>query len=476
MTIMTETSVRESLEGGTPSLRSKRMDSLWRFFENLDEIVYVSDMDTYELVYMNAYLRKAVHARGDEEYGGEKCYEILQGRDSPCEFCTNHRLKPDEIFTWVQVNPIFHKRMVVKDAMLVRDGHRYRVELAVDVDSEAVGNDVYYYSRAETILSECLKHVFSAENSESSLNRLLAFLGKTFQSDRAYIFEVNGSHVENTYEWCAEGVEPRKNTSGEGAIAGLVGWWMETSRDSRVLLMKSLEEIKASHPGAYAILKEQRIASLAAGSVTDGSRTMGLIGLDNPDKRMLPLIQSLLKTIGFFAGALFRQRDSMSILEKLSFHDMLTGTFNRNALLKDFQASREERRSVGIVFCDVTGLKKINDSLGHDEGDRMLAFCSAVIKDSLETNQIYRIGGDEFVAMFLNGSRKELNAREERLKKEIRASKYHIAVGSHWSDDPKIPLDELLSKADERMYEDKKAYYECRYLLDGAGQKQETDS
>ncbi len=54
------------------------MDKIWKFFENMNEYLYVSDMDTDELVYMN---RKTMHTYGVhsmEEVKGKKCYEVLQ--------------------------------------------------------------------------------------------------------------------------------------------------------------------------------------------------------------------------------------------------------------------------------------------------------------------------------------------------------------------------------------------------------------
>ena len=53
--------------------------------ENLDEIVYISDMDSYELYYLNPAGRILT---GIHDYKGRKCYKVLQGRNAPCEFCT----------------------------------------------------------------------------------------------------------------------------------------------------------------------------------------------------------------------------------------------------------------------------------------------------------------------------------------------------------------------------------------------------
>ena len=103
-----------------------RMDFPWEFFEELGEMVYVSDVETNTLVYMNAYLRNALGYQSHEEYVGKKCYHVLQGNDSQCHFCNNCKLKPGEFITWTYKNPIMDRRFLVKDSMLCQDGKTLR--------------------------------------------------------------------------------------------------------------------------------------------------------------------------------------------------------------------------------------------------------------------------------------------------------------------------------------------------------------
>ena len=69
------------------------MSRMWSFFENLDEMVYVSDIETHELVYMNRHLRESLGYQTPEEYVGKMCYTVLQGSSRPCHFCTNCQLQ-----------------------------------------------------------------------------------------------------------------------------------------------------------------------------------------------------------------------------------------------------------------------------------------------------------------------------------------------------------------------------------------------
>ena len=105
---------------------------LLSMFDNLDEIVYVSDPETYELLYIND--------PGNEFYGGkigDKCYRVLQEKDSPCEFCTNHIIfdeKPGEPYIWefqnLKTGRYYH---CIDRAIPWESGRMVRFEVAVDV-------------------------------------------------------------------------------------------------------------------------------------------------------------------------------------------------------------------------------------------------------------------------------------------------------------------------------------------------------
>ena len=82
------------------------MSKIWEFFENLDEYVYVADIETHELVYMNQKALKSYGFRSNEEIVGLKCYEILQGNFAPCSFCNNEQLRSGYFKEWEYYNAL----------------------------------------------------------------------------------------------------------------------------------------------------------------------------------------------------------------------------------------------------------------------------------------------------------------------------------------------------------------------------------
>ena len=70
--------------------------------DDISEVVYVADIETHELLYLNDSGKRLSDVDAIE---GKTCHAVLQRRDAPCDFCTNDRLSFDENYTWEHVNP-----------------------------------------------------------------------------------------------------------------------------------------------------------------------------------------------------------------------------------------------------------------------------------------------------------------------------------------------------------------------------------
>ena len=439
------------------------MTCLWDFFEEFDELVYVSDPETYEIVYMNRKLRESLGYQNRATYVGKKCYKVLHGCDEPCSFCTNSVLEKGRVTSWVHSNPVLGKRFLIKDSLVDCGKKSCRLELAIDIDSEVVCNVPYYYARSESILNECLQRIVSTTDPEASLHMMLEYIGQTFRCDRVYIFESQNGYVDNTYEWCADDVSQQKEILQKLPMES-VDWWYERFEKNELVTIYSLEDIRDQYPTTYAILKPQDISRLVAGPIFIENTVVGCLGVDNPDEDMMMLVGPLIKVIGYFIVALLRRRDLLRHLNTLSFHDPLTGAYNRNAMF-EHSDELQKLRSVGIVYCDITGLKQTNDALGHSAGDQLIQYCFEMIHTTLDTPWVYRIGGDEFVAVFRDCDEEKFRRQVKSLHQRVRDDKHHIAIGEVWSNQPPYDLEALIIEADKMMYEDKREYYTANYRV-----------
>lgn len=151
-------------------------------------------------------------------------------------------------------------------------------------------------------------------------------------------------------------------------------------------------------------------------------------------------------------------------LKYLSLHDPLTGLYNR--VYFEEEVSRIERArcdSVGIISCDLDGLKLVNDTLGHDSGDAVLLAAARVMKGCFrEGDALARIGGDEFSVILPNAHPATVESACQRVQDAV--ERYNaanpelplsISVGYAVKNAVPISMKELLKEADNDMYRKK---------------------
>jgi diguanylate cyclase (GGDEF)-like protein/PAS domain S-box-containing protein len=113
-------------------------------------------------------------------------------------------------------------------------------------------------------------------------------------------------------------------------------------------------------------------------------------------------------------------------IKRKAYHDPLTGLPNRLFLLQrvdwELAKAKREKAKMGIVFLDLDGFKQVNDSFGHDVGDALLQEVSSRIKKSVrEGDTVARYGGDEFVILCPNITRKRTAEIMQRILEAVRS-------------------------------------------------------
>lgn len=155
-------------------------------------------------------------------------------------------------------------------------------------------------------------------------------------------------------------------------------------------------------------------------------------------------------------------------LKKAMSTDPLTGIANRHAFYEDSAQYMESNyvENLSVVTLDINGLKSINDTKGHAAGDELIISASNILVDAFsEFGQIYRTGGDEFVALlFCNDSVADRlpEILEEQLKSvnTKRETPIAIAIGvANWNANNSLSFFDLTKLADKNMYQNKSKYY-----------------
>ena len=325
------------------------------------------------------------------------------------------------------------------------------------------------YQNIETLVNEGLHIAMSHVLADDSLDVILSYLGKVLKADRVYIFEKNvRGNDDNTYEWAREGVSEEKENLQDVPAEVCANWYQDFS-EGKITIVKDLEEVKNQNQLLYEVLKVQNISSIVTVPLFEDGVPIGFYGVDNPPVDMLDYTANLLQMMGYFVLALLRQRNLQKELLHMSYNDDLTKVGNRRFFADTIQKMTDED-AVGFVYCDVTGLKRLNDSEGHQAGDKLLLQVTSILKEVFSKEQIFRLGGDEFVVVFRSSDydlfqdkvlqimfqHKILQLRELSIQRQV-----NLAIGSSWAQNPGNKLIELLSEAEEKMYQDKAEFYRC---------------
>ena len=167
-----------------------------------------------------------------------------------------------------------------------------------------------------------------------------------------------------------------------------------------------------------------------------------------------------------------RVRQKIDELDLIASTDELTGVYNRRGFYSFGETTLKFAKAMGqsgiVIYCDMDGLKKINDEYGHEAGDKAILAESIILRSNFRSNDIIaRIGGDEFAIICPGLTKKALNSIREHIDEDCRiwsggnelGFSISISMGSVQYPSPKMDykITPLLSEADSLMYMEKRA-------------------
>jgi len=186
----------------------------------------------------------------------------------------------------------------------------------------------------------------------------------------------------------------------------------------------------------------------------------------------------LARTATIMNSMLDRVSDTQEKLRFLSLHDGLTGLYNRTFFDQEINRVNDYNyQSIGVISCDVDGLKFVNDTLGHSAGDEMLIQMAKILTMVYKNKgQVIRMGGDEFIILiadvdegYIRFSCQSINQSLETVNLWRNGFKLRISIGWEYSDNQPITnktIVAMLEKADDAMYRHKLASnFEKRRLM-----------
>ena len=160
-----------------------------------------------------------------------------------------------------------------------------------------------------------------------------------------------------------------------------------------------------------------------------------------------------------FVPIRIRNMAQTQIIKELSEHDALTGLKNRYSYEMACSRVQSESFVTVIVYADANGLHEINNTEGHTAGDIMLKSIAQNLKNAFGEEHTYRIGGDEFVVVYPNAVIEWIDEKIEQVKRATEEQGYTLSIGSAVSSGSNEILNDVIKRAEEKMYAAKAEYY-----------------
>lgn len=428
------------------------MKAPWEYLEELDRNVYVVDIADHKLVYMNRYAREQFLHRDDEPYIGKTCYTLLQGLPEPCPVCTAHIQEKEKFYEWVNHNSILKKDYALRDTVIEYEGRAYRIEIAEGKDSDQMKQERNNARRFEAIVNECLVKSHVTTDPEESLRALLACLGEKLACSRIGIYEIrDNGEVMQTYGW------PDWKPDGVRIPCPVQMLKCQQEEDSGIWMVPESEYFHQQMSELARRLAPQAEDAMLLVPFCRGDSIGGFLGLERCGTETAGYVWQTCKIISHFIASILEQRDLLTHLKQLSYHDQLTQALNRNAL-EEYKQSAATAAPTGIIYCDINDLKRVNDQMGHVYGDQLICRSYEALSSLPGEKQIYRIGGDEFLIVCSNITEESFRGLTASLKRILAARHCDITIGSAWQETG-ADFAALQERAEVGMYQAKREYY-----------------
>jgi diguanylate cyclase (GGDEF)-like protein len=198
--------------------------------------------------------------------------------------------------------------------------------------------------------------------------------------------------------------------------------------------------------------------------LVEDDRRIGVIWVDDPRDRLLPT-RARLQALRLFANqaiaAIHTAKQSAQLRHEAT-HDSLTGLPNRRAFRARLEREIAADTAFALVLCDMDNLKTVNDTRGHDAGDKALQMLADALRGQLRrSDEAYRVGGDEFAVLLPRASRLDAERVMRRLRETIPSdgpagadpieASFGIALL-----EPGDDAERVVSRADKALYQAKR--------------------
>lgn len=409
------------------------MNCILEFFENFDMPAAAAELSSGKTVYMNKKARKS----GLEEY------KISLSESEKA------LLRHGEFLRRTIRDGAGDALTEVQTTLIDSDGKT----LIFEIKTALLGYSESFDVPSRTNWASCAFCLaMQAEDPDDSPRIMLQKACEALNAERIFVYEKDGENsYALSYEYCT-----CKTSAADELTQSLCERIADIlSADKRLVIEENAPDAMCGQPFN---ISERKLHSFAAVPIYDGREMIGFCCAENfPFCNGGDALEAFFGA-GIFIGSCIKWGKLFDGLKKMGLTDNLTGIGNRHAM-NMLEASLKEPVPLGLIFCDISGLKHINDTLGHCAGDEYIQNACGIMKKLFPNETLFRIGGDELLAILSGTSEAEVLEKTAALKAELELSSVAMAVGSAFGITDGNGMGRLLLEAETKMYKDKTDYY-----------------
>ena len=421
--------------------------------DNLPEHVVISDPDSYELVYLNQAARKVLGVDPDASLKGCRCYQTIEGFDTPCRDCPNLMLRMDRAFSANHMNHKTGENLIVRSFLTIWENRTLKMTIAFNLnaylDSMAKERELFYH---EIRANDAIFRGMQEADPEMGIEKTISSIAENMQPERFLIFEEGDDNtVSATYEWTAPGVVPLQAELQSIPKIELRALYTQFISE-HLVMVRDMDAYQKVHPNFS--FRIHGVHSFVSGHLLLQNQTEGFTLVVNPSEESFNTGSVLYSTLTDFIAVMVRNRNSIRELEKQSLIDQLTGAGNRWALEQRIQAWQGDG-TLGVISIDLNGLKNTNDTQGHHAGDVLISETARVLRECAGEDSVFRTGGDEFVVVTEDLEERDIRLLIHHMRQSAVNNGISMAIGYACRCGKVTDFDALLTESDFNMYRDK---------------------
>lgn len=239
------------------------------------------------------------------------------------------------------------------------------------------------------------------------------------------------------------------------------GVWADCVRRAEPVIHNDYESLphrRGQPPGHPHILRELVLPVFKEDSI------VALLGVGN---KRIDYTHADIETVSLLANLawdIVERKQMEKKLKEMSIYDSLTGLYNRNFFEEEMKRLSDGRYNpLGIIVCDMDGLKFVNDTLGHEAGDDILINAADILRNNFRASDIIaRIGGDEFVVLLTDTPPQVMEKIMGKIRQAVQEYNdlepkvpLSLSMGYAFEEEGAVDMHALFREADNRMYREK---------------------